>query len=193
MIKNIIITVVVLAGLGAFFGKGSSAQTADLGQALDRTERALISYNEKLERDGIEKMTPKEVGELNAYIRREMNAPKEFYGTKVGVAMTEAASFIGYSDKNANNVYEKGEPQLFLIEIDNENQRLIATDMSGNSTHARSGGFGGFLFLSLGNRQRAAGVAPGSFNNRNSTPRSSYKAPSSARTRVRSGGIAGGK
>jgi len=192
------IGVVIIAG-AAFFG-GSSVQTADLGQALDRTERALIKYSEQLERDEINELTPKEIGELNTILTQEMNAPKRFYDTKVGVAMTQAASFIGFADRNANNIWEQGDDQLFHIEVDNENKRLIATDMSGNSTHLGGSDdrhFGGFLFISLGDRQRAAGITPDSFRNRKTTPRSAYRAPSSARSsarsRSRSGGIAGGK
>ena len=192
MIKTFIIGAVVLVGAAAIFG-GGRGQTADLGQVLDRTERGLIRFSEKLERKNIDTLTPKEVGELNYALKRELNAPQKFYGKPIGVAMTEAASFIGYSDLNANNVWEQGDEQLFLVEIDNENKRLIATDMSGNATHSGSNGFGGFLFISLGDRQRAAGIAPGSFNDRKTTPRSSYRAPKTARTRVRSGGIAGGK
>ena len=183
-------------GIGyAVFGS-SGVQTADLGQALDRTERALISYGKDLERKEVDALTPKEIGELNSVLRREMNAPQPFHDAKIGVAMTEEASFIGFSDQNANNIWEQGDKQLFHIEIDNENQRLIATDMSGNSTHSGSSNnshFGGFLFISLRDRQRAAGIAPGSFNGRKTTPRSSYQAPKSARSRARSGGILGGK
>lgn len=196
MIKSILGVGFILFIAAGFFGMGSGAQTADLGQALDRTEKALNKYARYLERQDLDVLSPKEVGELNSVLTAEMNAPAQFYDAPIGVAMTRAASFIGFSDNNANNVMEKGDKQLFKVEIDNENRRLIATDMSGNSTHTYipgSGFFTGMLIANLIDRQRGAGVAAGSFNDRKSTPRSSYRPPSSVRSRARSGGIAGGK
>jgi len=187
---------VILLIAAAFFGGTRGVQTADLGQALDRTEKALNKYAAYLERQDLDVLSPKEIGELNSVITQEMNAPAQFYDTAIGVAMTKAASFIGYSDKNANAVMEQGDEQLFKIEIDNENRRLIATDMSGNATYtsfSSNGFFTGMLIGSLIDRQRSAGVAAGSFNDRKAAPRSSYRPPSSARSRSRSGGIAGGK
>ena len=196
-LKQYIGIAVILLIAAAFFGRmNGGTQTADLGQALDRTEKGLNRYAAYIERQDLDKLSPREIGELNAILTQEMNAPQRFYGTTIGVAMTQAASFLAYADKNSNRIMEQGEGQIFKIEIDNENRRLIATDMSGNATHSRisgSGFFTGMLIGSLMDRQRSAGIAPGSFNDRKSTPRSSYRAPTSARMRARSGGIAGGK
>ena len=106
------------------------------------------------------------------------------------------ATFLGFVDANGNKVQDDGEGKLFTVEIDSENKRLIATDMAGNGSHLGFSGAGflaGALIGSLLSRQRNAGVRPGAFNNRTTTARSDYKAPASARSRSRSGGLGRGK
>lgn len=102
------------------------------------------------------------------------------------------ATFIGYADTNNNGVKDCDEGDIFTLEIDEENQRLIATDVAGNSTGLRFSGTGfvaGMLIGSLINRQRATGVSKSSFNHRSVSSRAIYRAPSSAR----SGGLRAGK
>ncbi|NSX56187.1 hypothetical protein [Parasulfitobacter algicola] len=196
-IKGIIgLGVVALVGYFFIFGD-KSEQSADLGQVLDRTEFVVVNYHNYLEKNNITGELPAEnMTEFTEYFASILNADPRFYDQPLGLSMKEDASFLAFADKNVNNVQDDGEGDVFTVEIDSENNRLIATDVAGNSSDLRFSGTGflaGALIGSMLSRQRAAGVTPGSFNDRKTTPRSSYKAPSSARSRARSGGVGTGK
>ncbi len=187
-----IIFIGVLAFIGISFLMPEGEQTADLGQVLDRTEFTIVKYQEYLEGQGITEASPDQVEEFRGFLVEVLNADPKFYEETMGLNILQDAKFLGYADANANGQQDTGEGDLFTVEIDEENRRLIATDMTGNSTGLRFSGAGFIAGAIIGNmiaRQRAAGVTPASFNNRNVTPRSSYKAPRSAR----SGGLRAGK
>ena len=98
--------------------------------------------------------------------------------------------------RTPTSVQDDGEGKVFTVEIDHERKMLIATDVSGNGTHmgfSGSGFLAGALIGHMLSRQRAAGVGPNAFNNRKTVDRSNYRAPSSARSRSRSGGLGRGK
>ena len=109
---------------------------------------------------------------------------------------------MGYGDLNKNGKVDLEEPKLFKIELDADNDRIIVTSAAhGYATgHAmgRGGGFfTGVMVGSLMNRQRAAGVKRGHFNDRRVanapiTRKVAQRSPR-ARGRARSGGIRAGK
>ena len=193
--------IVVVAVVGFFAynflnGGNSGPQSADLGQVLDRSVFAIERYDAYLKENNVSEVGDKEMGVLTSFMGEVMNSDPRFYDQPLGVELEKDATFLGFADTNANKVRDEGEAKVFTVEIDSENKRLIATDMSGEGSHLRFSGTGflaGALIGSLLSRQNAAGVKPGSFNNRKTVDRASYRAPSSARSRSRSGGLGRGK
>jgi len=114
----------------------------------------------------------------------------------VGVQAQSDGSFAGFHDANNNQIKDAGEKDLFNLEIDAENQRLLASD--GEAVHEQpySGGMGnGFLMgMLLGNmlsRQSVAGVRPSTRTAKPRASRSSFF--NSARKRSGSGSHSLGK
>lgn len=170
----------------------------DLGQVLDRTVYAL-EYVSQQKPDATEAdITDTDIKSLESIMGQIMNATPAFYDKALGVTLLEDATFSGFTDANGNNVKDGSDKQIFTVEIDSENSRLIATDtISGQSTFARSAGTGfiaGALMGRLLGRQRSAGVKPGAFNSRKTSSRADYsKTRPAAKSRSRSGSSRGGK
>jgi hypothetical protein len=124
-------------------------------------------------------------------------AQPPLYASPIGIVVAKDGSIQGYDDKNGNYVRETGEGDLFKIEIDSQNNRIIAS----NDGVVREQGMGmgtglmmGMLMGSMLSRQSAAGIRPGAFSNKRATPkpraRSSF---GSARSRAGSGSFSSGK
>jgi hypothetical protein len=124
-------------------------------------------------------------------------AQPPLYASPIGIVVAKDGSIQGYNDKNGNYVRETGEGDLFKIEIDSQNNRIIAS----NDGVVREQGMGmgtglmmGMLMGSMLSRQSAAGIRPGAFSNKRATPkpraRSSF---GSARSRAGSGSFSSGK
>lgn len=189
---------IAIAGFVAYsvFLGDRGEQTADLGQVLDRTEFALVNYQGFLSENEVAEPSEEQVKEFTLFYTAVLNADPRFYDKPLGLSVQQDASFLGYADANGNGVQDNDEGKVFTVEIDEENKRLIATDVAGNSTGLRFSGTGflaGALMGHFLSRQRAAGVSKGAFNNRTVGNRASYKAPASARSGARSGGIRAGK
>lgn len=188
--------------LAACSAAPSGPQTVDLGIALDRTVSALQSFQSYMESENQTEVSDADMEAFRGFLTEMYNDPG-FYDQPTGVIMREDGAFLAYVDANQNDTQDVGEDDLFTIEIDEENERLIASDASGNATGRRFSGTGflaGYLVARMLGRQSRAGIARGSFNNRNVTPRASYRAPASARSRAssarsstRSGGTRSGK
>lgn len=194
MLNNIktVAIVGVLGYLGYTMFLQDNAQTADLGQVLDRTDYAISGYQGYLADRQVTEVSDGEVEEFRTLLTEVLNAEPRFYDERLGLEIQQDAKFLGFADKNGNGTQDSGEGDVFTVEIDEANNRLIATDMAGNSSGLRFSGAGflaGALIGNLINRQRGAGIKANSFNNRSVTPRSSYTAPRSAR----SGGLRAGK
>ena len=191
-IKGLVIVAVIgFVGYSVFLAP-KSEQTADLGQVLDRTEFVLTEYQGYMGENGIENVGPEEMAQFTGFYTDVLNAEPKFYEQTLGLEVMEDATFLGFADANANGIQDDGEGKVFTVEIDEENNRLIATDVAGNSSGLRFSGTGFIAGALIGNmigRQRAAGVSKASFNNRTVTPRANYRAPTSAR----SGGPRAGK
>ena len=133
------------------------------------------------------------MSQLTSFLQHVMNLKPAFYKSKIAMNLEKDASYAGYDDSNANGKIDAGEKKIFKIEIDQVNNRILATDTFGTATSHSFSGTGllaGLLIGSLLNRQRAAGVNPNSFNNRKVTPASKY---ASSRSKARSGGVFRGK
>ena len=124
-------------------------------------------------------------------------AQPPLYTSPIGIVVAKDGSIQGYNDKNGNYIRETGEGDLFKIEIDSQNNRIIAS----NDGVVREQGMGmggglmmGMLMGSLLSRQSAAGIRPGAFNNKRATPKPRARArTSSARSRAGSGSFSSGK
>jgi len=196
LIQYGVIGIAVLGYFGYSAFKDSRPQTADLGQVLDRADYALTNYQVA---DAESEITDEQMEGFTSFMGDVMNAQPVFYDGALGMELKEDAVFLGFADANANRVRDSGEKDVFKLEVDTENSRLIATDMAGASVHHRYSGSGIITGLLIGNllsRQSRAGVSRSSFSNRTSTARSNYKPSSrttSARSRSRSGGSRAGK
>ncbi len=196
-VRNVVIVGVILFGVYAVFLSGPSGpQTADLGEVLDRTEFAVTQFEGFAQENQVKTLDDAQMGQFTEFLTLVLNSDPRFYDKTLGMELQPDASFIGFADDNADMVRDAAEAKLFTLEIDGENQRLIATDETGTGAHRGFSGTGLLAGVLLGNllsRQSAAGVQPGAFNNRQTTARSAYKAPSSARSRARTGGFSLGK
>ena len=94
---------------------------------------------------------------LDAYAKN-LTAAK-LVSTPIGVEMHDSGSIHGFADKDGDNVKDTGEKELFKVDIDEKEQRLVATD---NANHYRDhhyrgrshGLFTGYMFgrmMSRGN------------------------------------------
>ncbi len=171
----------------------------DLGKVLDRTQHALVSYNNFLTKNNITEVKKEHVGKLTGYVHEVINVAPALHTNPIGVKMLKDASFEGFDDRNNNNVKDSEDEKLFRVEIDFEGKRLIASDSQGRGftgSGLMAGLVGGMLMGRLMGNQRAAGVRSGSMSSRNVTSRASYgrsRTTSRARSSSRSGGRFGGK
>jgi hypothetical protein len=85
-------------------------------------------------------------------------------GEQIGVNPLKDASLIAYADTNKDDKFDENEKALFLIEIDGQNSRVIATSGMG-AVHDRgfsgSGMMTGFLIGNMLSRQSSAGATAG--------------------------------
>lgn len=190
--------VVLAAGLAGVLLSGcfgGSEPGPNLQAVMARTNAAFQAFENHLQKNNIQKATDQHMGQFNVFLQRTMNLKPELYKTAIATKLSKDATFEGFSDANANGQVDQGEKKLFKIEVDAANKRLIATDASGESTGRSFSGMGflaGMLIGNLMGRQRAAGIAPNSFNNRKMTSPRAYS-QSRSRSRARSGGLFRGK
>lgn len=112
----------------------------------------------------------------------------------VSVAAREDASLVAVADTNGNLEPDAGEIPLWMVEIDGENARLVATDREGavqQSGFSGSGLLAGMLIGSMLSRQRMAGVNTSALAAKR--PVSAAQARQAARARAGSGSFARGK
>ena len=190
--------VVLAAGLAGVLLSGcfgGSEPGPNLQAVMARTNAAFQAFENHLQKNNIQKATDQHMGQFNVFLQRTMNLQPELYKTAIATKLSKDATFEGFCDANANGQVDQGEKKLFKIEVDAANKRLIATDASGESTGRSFSGMGflaGMLIGNLMGRQRAAGIAPNSFNNRKMTSPRAYS-QSRSRSRARSGGLFRGK
>ena len=126
---------------------------------------------------------------------------------KVAVFFQEDGSFLGFVDNNSDGALDMLDDKVFLVEVDAERDRLIATDLQHG--YVRDGGLrglgmglmGGYLMSRMLSGQRSAGITPQRFANKNVSPRNYHQAASrnvasrvsSARSSSGSGSFRSGK
>lgn len=196
MLKQVVLATAVAGTMLVSTGCSKQVESADLGKVLDVFVHSMDTF-ESSAAEGAQEASDAVMKEFTQFTAANLNNPS-FTTQPVGLELKDDGMFEGFEDKNSNSTRDSGEETSFTVEIDTENSRLIATDMSGESTGAR---FSGASFLAgaiIGNllaRQRKAGGR--SFKNRNVKSRSAYASSrssgSSARSKSFSGSHSSGK
>lgn len=198
-IKQLLIGLTIL-GLSLIAGCSSEERVrADLHRVMDIASTTMETFKSDKEGDAA-------LNEFNTEFQKNLNTMKpEAYPGTVGVNLEKDGSFHGYADENNNQAKDAGEPEIFKLEIDTENKRILASDGERVADHSIAGMMGGLaggliagmLIGSLLNRQRAAGVNRQALGNRQAnTARGSTGSTSSnnsARSRAGSGSHSSGK
>lgn len=172
---------------------GSRPQSADLGRVLDDAVYSVEYFDTKSGGEG-ETASDEQMEEFTTFLAGQLNNAPRFYDDPIGLELQEDAVFNGFADKNANTVRDTGEKDIFTLEFDTENNRIIATDAGGQSVDkgfSMTGIFAGLLIGNLLSRQINRGVNRSSLASKQATSRNSYTA--SARSRSRAGGSRAGK
>lgn len=170
--KNLIrfLPIALIAGCN-FSSTGSDliANDIDLNQVLDVTVETIYAFEENHpELAGTQANDPDGAFlQFSEDLATNYNAatPALYEGKQIGVIPQEDASLIAFEDANGNANYDEGEDALYLIEVDGENSRVIATSRSGEVNDSRISGTGlltGMLIGSMLSRQRASGANPAS-------------------------------
>jgi hypothetical protein len=195
LIQYGLIAVVVI---GFYIYNNSDTQTyveddIDLNAVLDVTVDTIYAFQESL--DGQDQSTLNPDNTFVAFteeLQTNYNAasPKIYEG-QIGVLPQTDASVLAYDDLNNDGEIGDNEPALFLVEIDGERSRVIASSRSGavNDHHFSGAGLlTGYLIGSMLNRQRAAGVTSDSL-----AKKQPVTARAAAKSRAGSGSHAKGK
>lgn len=200
----------VIAGVYFFNGSDETSYVEDkidLSLVLDVTVDTLHAYQETLDsQQGLVNQEgeaspataatnpdPDEafVGFANALAANYNKSQPAIYTGPIGVSPQTNASLLAFSDANSNQTYDDKEEALFLIEIDGEKARIIASSNSGAvKDHHFSGTslLAGYLIGSMLSRQRAAGVDPKSLSSKQP-----ITASAAAKARAGSGSHSRGK
>ncbi|BCE00175.1 hypothetical protein [Marinicellulosiphila megalodicopiae] len=183
----------VIGGIVIFNGEsdGYSDQEIDLNAVLDVTVDTIYSYQDQIEASGTQEESDALLG-FSSELQTNYNSkvPAIFEGN-IGVEMRTDASFLAFDDKDSNGELSEGEDALFLIEIDGENSRVIASSRSGavNDHHfSGTGLLAGFLLGSILNRQSKFGNPAGVANKQKIT-----SSQANAKARAGSGSHSKGK
>lgn len=188
---RLVLIAAVVGGIYLFSNEGSgpegqlAASDIDLKRVLDVTVDTIV----KVEKDIGAMPEAQKSGDAAFLLLADKlavayNAEQPPFDTQqIGVVPLKDASLISYADKNKNNKREETEDALFLIEVDGQNSRVIATSRTGAvSEHGFSGSgmLAGFLIGSMLSRQRSAGAA-------GSVAKKKPVSATQARARARSG------
>ncbi|SMF61133.1 hypothetical protein SAMN02745866_03968 [Alteromonadaceae bacterium Bs31] len=175
--KSLIQYGLIAAVVGGYFlysqfgGQSYTEDDIDLNAVLDVTVDTIYSFQESL--DGQDQETLDEDNtfvEFSEVLQENYNsATPALHTASIGVMPRNDASLLAYEDVNQNNEMEESEPALFLVEIDGERSRVIASSRSGavNDHHfSGTGLLAGYLIGSMMSRQRMAGVSSSSLANK---------------------------
>ncbi|NRA61423.1 MAG: hypothetical protein HRU25_11045 [Psychrobium sp.] len=131
----------------------------DLNLVLDITVETLHTVSETVDENSDTELAFTQLADALA-VDYNKSEPA-IYNQRIGVNSRTDASLVAYGDTNGNNVLDDGESLLFMIEIDGEKSRIIASSNSGAvNDHYFSGTslVAGYLIGSMLARQRGAGV-----------------------------------
>ncbi len=191
MLNNLKFGLIAIVGVFLVFSfmngnkGGNGAGTAQLDRALgiaSDTANDFENTSDVNESNALEKFAVKYNAGLNS-------AEPPINPNPLGVNAQENGSLLSFDDINANGIQDEGEKSLFLMEVDSENNRLVATNReeSRESGFSGSGLLMGYMIGSMLSRQRATGTSPAA---RKTTARGT---PSRARSRSGSGSHSRGK
>ncbi len=195
-IKTISLSTLIFSALALTACDQKQSATADLDRILGVASDSMVSFESKnssnmetLNKDNVmDKFSTNYASNLNA-------SQPPIHSGPIGVNSQTDGSFAGFDDKNNNGVKDADEKDLFKLEMDTENNRLVAS----NEGEVRESGFSGsglIMGMLIGNmlsRQRSTGANPAA---RRTTPKRSSKPKSSfgsAKSRVGSGSHSVGK
>lgn len=187
---------VALAGCGV----AEPPPEIDLEAVLEVTRESLLEADAASPEGEIDEAGSREalLG-LADVLERNYNAriPALYEASPISVAARSDASLMAVADTDGDREPDEGELPLWLIEIDGENARIVATGRSGE---VRESGFSGtsllagYLLGSMLSRQRAAGVNTAALAaKRPISAQQARQARQAARARAGSGSFARGK
>ena len=191
MMKYALIAVV----LGGFYLYNNNATDdagdIDLNAVLDATVNTLHTYQASL--DGQQELDADQAfAGLADKLETSYNAVQPpLHNAHISVLPRADASLLAYEDSNSNKAIDDGENALFLIEIDGEKARVIATSRSGAINEHQFSGTSlltGYLIGSMLSRQRGAGVT-----SQQLASKQPVTAKAAARSRAGSGSHSRGK
>ena len=182
----------------------NNSSLADLNRALDVASNTMNSFEKNNTAEN--NATNTTVNKDNAmdvfakdYASNLNNEQSLAHLGQVSVKPEADGSFAAFGDVNNNHVQDSDEKGLFKLEVDAENNRLVASNENGVQDQPHMGlGTGLLMGMLMGNlmsRQRATGANPAS---RKATPRARTTSPkrktsNSMRSRAGSGSHASGK
>lgn len=189
---------IAVAVVGFYLWNNSDTPTyveddIDLNAVLDVTVDTIYAFQESLDGQDQDTLNPDNTFiSFTEELQKQYNAAEpKLYDGAIGVSPQTDASVLAFDDANNSGEFEENESALFLVEIDGERSRVIASSRSGavNDHHfSGSGLLAGYLIGSMLNRQRAAGVTSSSLANKKPVT-----AQAAARARAGSGSHAKGK
>jgi len=151
---------------------GGSTPILDLDQALEIAADSLNQFEASGRSDITEENA---MNEFAIVYTNNLNAAQPaLHTSQLGVAPQTDGAFGVFDDKNSNKELDTDENELFKVEVDEVNGRLIASAES----YVRDRGFSGsgllmgYLIGSMMGRQRSAGANPGS---KKASPKKSAK------------------
>lgn len=189
VMSALVAPVIFLVGCG-----GPTQPEIDLNAVLDATSETLTRYSD-LTGEQSDLDADKTFLELADRLTDNYNGRvPALYTEAVVVAPRADASLLTLADVNGNGQADEGEQALWLIEIDGENARIIATAGNGEVNDRGFSGSGllaGYLIGSMLSRQRGAGVNPQTLASKQKV--SATQARKAARARAGSGSFSKGK
>lgn len=178
MKRLLIYGVIIAVGAGIYFSsnnnssnKGSSptdnlvVTDMDLNRVLDITVDTIETINNQASQFQGDPDAGDKLFLMLSYALAESYSSAEpqldkLYSGNIGVNPLVDGSLVAYQDINVNGEFEDAEDWMFLIEVDGQNSRIIATSRIGATSEAGFSGTGflaGMLLGNMLNRQSAAG------------------------------------
>lgn len=177
-----------------FSGTSSYDEKIDLNHVLDVTVETIYAFEDANQQQA-EASSENSDGAFLAFsekLQESYNAAQPpIYAETITVMPREDASLVAYVDKDGDNNLTDADEALYMIEVDGENSRIIATSGSGAVNDHRFSGSGlltGYLIGSMLSRQRASGV-----NSKSLANKKTQTAKQAAKSRAGSGSHSRGK
>lgn len=187
----------------AIVGCGSSnVEVVDLNKVLDVFASTLDELDKKHSDKGESEVAAVDAADEEDGQRKEF---LDLYATNlnkariiksaVGVEMSPSGDILGFKDANSNKARDSGEKEIFKLQIDADNSRVIASDGTYYRDHRyrpRAGFFTGYLIGSMLGRNRsyysgARASSKPNFRNKQMSPKNYHSnAVSKARSKARS-------